>query len=215
MQPVGQNVPTLNQVSLQESRLLLQAPHHGVNLRSNVALTPQSVTGTDGRGRPLAALDIDDSPRWTELMWSRHFSWLYFVYVCRPRCTINSLSLLLECNTTAACEAYASIKLSLTLCLIMSCMVRLLSEIPACTTEWLFAAQWWLTVQTKRCPLGWAQITVTPSGASGVGGNMRHVQYIIAFVLKVSQFFLTYLKLGWGHLMLCIFVVSLMCVWRV
>lgn len=102
-------------------------------------------------------------------MLSRHFSWLYFVYVCRPSCTITSLSLLLECNTIAACEAYASIKLSLTLCLIMSCMVRLLSEIPARTTEWLFAAQWWLTVQTKRCPLGWAQITVTPSGASGVG----------------------------------------------
>lgn len=212
MQSVGPNVPTLNQVSLQEPRHPLLAPHSGVNLRSNIALASQNVTGTECRGRPLAPLDIDDSPRWTELMSSRHFSWLYFVYVCRPRCTINSLSLLLECNTTAACEAYASIKLSLTLCLIMSCMVRLLSEIPARTTEWLFAAQWWLTVQTKRCPLRWAQITVTPSGASGVGGNMRFVQYIIAFVLKVSQFFRTDLKLGWRHFTLCMFVVSLMCV---
>lgn len=161
----------------------------------------------------------------------RHFSWLHFVYVCRPSCTINSLSPLLECNTTATCEAYASIKLSLTLCLIMSCMVRLLSEIPARTTERLFAAQWWLTVQTKRCPLGWAQITVTPSEASGVAGNMRHVQYINAFVLKVSQFLLSHLKLRSGrwctvdvkwkseyfqseiHIFrLCILVASLMCV---
>lgn len=82
------------------------------------------------------------------------------------------------------CEAYASIKLSLTLCLIMSCMGRLLSEIPLNTTEWPFTAWWRLTDQTNNCPPGWAQATVTgmwssDSGKTGVSNISISKKYII------------------------------------